>query len=71
MVRTMFNEFEVPKYLWAKAISMACYISNRTHIRPILDKTPFEICHDKTLINSYLKSDVDVLFWIQKEIEKN
>jgi hypothetical protein len=43
LARTMINGASLPKYFWAEAISTACYVLNRAIIRPILDKTPYEI----------------------------
>jgi transposase InsO family protein len=43
LVRTMLNEGNLPKYLWANAISTACHVLNRILIRHILDKTPYEL----------------------------
>ena len=43
LARTMLNETNLPKYLWADAVSTACYVSNRVLIRPILKKTPYEL----------------------------
>ena len=43
MARTMLNEANIPKYFWADAVNTACYVMNRTIIRPILAKTPYEL----------------------------
>ena len=43
LARTMLNEGGLPKYFWADAISTACYVLNRILIRPILNKTPYEL----------------------------
>ena len=43
MARTMLNEFNTPKYFWAEAISTSCHVLNKISIRPILNKTPFEL----------------------------
>ena len=43
MTRSMINEFDVPKYLWAEAVNTAYYIINRVSIRPIAKKTPYEL----------------------------
>ena len=39
----MFNDTNLPKYFWAKAVNPACYIMNRALIRPILKKIPYEL----------------------------
>jgi hypothetical protein len=41
--RTMINENNIPKYFWADAINTTCYVLNRILIRPILNKTPYEL----------------------------
>src|SRR3954466_8790567 len=43
MARTMINETNMAKHFWAEAINNACYIQNRISIRPILNKTPYEL----------------------------
>lgn len=43
LARTMLNESSLPKYFWADAVNIACYVSNRVLIRPILLKTPYEL----------------------------
>ena len=40
MTRTMLNENNVPKYLWAKMVNTACYVLNRILLRPILKNLP-------------------------------
>jgi len=42
LARTMLNEYDVPKYFWADAVSTTCYVLNRMLIRPILKITPYE-----------------------------
>ena len=39
----MINEHGLPKYFWADAINTACYVLNRILIRPMLNKTPYEL----------------------------
>jgi transposase InsO family protein len=43
MARTMLDEHMTPRRLWADAISIICYISNRIFLRSILHLTPFEL----------------------------
>ena len=38
MDRTLLNDTNIPKYFWAEAINIACYIMNRALIRPVLKK---------------------------------
>jgi transposase InsO family protein len=43
MARTMLNEINIAKHFWAEVVNTACYIQNRICIRPILNKTPYEL----------------------------
>jgi hypothetical protein len=43
MARTMMHETNLAKYLWAEAVNTACYVQNRIFIRPILNKTAYEL----------------------------
>jgi hypothetical protein len=42
-VRIMLHEYSLTKHLWAETINTICYIINRVSIRPILNKTPYEL----------------------------
>jgi len=44
MARTMIHENKLVKHFWAEAVNTACYIQNRIYIRPILEKTAYELC---------------------------
>ncbi|GJR16210.1 retrovirus-related pol polyprotein from transposon TNT 1-94 [Tanacetum coccineum] len=52
--RTMLIFSKAPLYLWAEAVSMACYTQNRSLIRLRHNKTPYELMHDKKLDLTYL-----------------
>ena len=39
----MLNEYELPRYFWAKAMNTACYVINRVHLRRDKMKAPYEI----------------------------
>ncbi|KAK2403095.1 putative mitochondrial protein [Trifolium repens] len=54
LARTMLSG--LPKYFWADAISTASYVLNRAIIRPILDKTPYEILKGRKPNLSHLRS---------------
>src|SRR4030066_737922 len=43
MARTMIHETKMDKYFWAEAVNTACYVQNRIYIRPILNKTLYEL----------------------------
>ena len=51
----MLCENNLPKYFWAEAVNTACYILNRVLLRPILNKTPFELWSCKLPRISYFK----------------
>ena len=53
MAMTMLCDNNLPKYFWAKAVSTACYISNRLFIRLFLTKTPYELWKGKRPNISY------------------
>ncbi|XP_075086182.1 uncharacterized protein LOC142168906 [Nicotiana tabacum] len=43
MARTMLIGSGLPMTFWAEVVNTACYIINRCMIRPIIDKTPYEL----------------------------
>ncbi|XP_021714891.1 uncharacterized protein LOC110682855 [Chenopodium quinoa] len=43
MARTMLIASGLPRNFWAEAVNTACYIINRAMLRPMLDKTPYEL----------------------------
>ena len=43
MARTMIHETKMAKYFWAEAVNTACYVQNKIYIRPILNKTSYEL----------------------------
>ena len=43
MTRTMLIASGLARNFWAKALNTSCYIINRCMIRPILNKTPYEL----------------------------
>ncbi|GJS80110.1 retrovirus-related pol polyprotein from transposon TNT 1-94 [Tanacetum coccineum] len=45
--RTMLIYAKAPLFLWAEAVSTACYNQNRSIIRLCHGKTPYELLHDK------------------------
>ncbi|GKD18159.1 retrovirus-related pol polyprotein from transposon TNT 1-94, partial [Tanacetum coccineum] len=44
---TMLIYANAPLFLWAEAVTTACYTQNRSIIRLRHDKTPYELLHDK------------------------
>ncbi|GKC35500.1 integrase, catalytic region, zinc finger, CCHC-type containing protein [Tanacetum coccineum] len=44
---------KAPLFLWAEAVSTACYTQNRSILRLRYGKTPYELLHDKLLDLSY------------------
>ena len=43
MTRTMLIASGISRNFWAEALNTSCYIINRCMIRPILNKTPYEL----------------------------
>jgi len=55
MAKTMLFKNSVPKHFWAEAVNTACYVQNRILIRPILNKTPYELWKGRKPNISYFK----------------
>jgi len=43
MARTMIHENNLAKHFWAEAVNTACYVQNRIYIRPMVNKTTYEL----------------------------
>jgi len=43
MARAMIHENNLAKRFWAEAVNTACYVQNRIYIRPMLNKTAYEL----------------------------
>ena len=43
------------KYFWTETVNTACYAMNRVRLRPILNKTSYELIFDKKSIVGYFK----------------
>src|SRR4030066_1139270 len=43
MAKTMIHETKMAAYFWAEVVNIACYVQNRIYIRPILNKTSYEL----------------------------
>jgi len=41
--RTMIHENNPAKHFWAEAVNTTCYVQNRIYIRPLLNKTTYEL----------------------------
>ncbi|GJU09877.1 retrovirus-related pol polyprotein from transposon TNT 1-94 [Tanacetum coccineum] len=52
--RTMLIFYKAPLYLWAEAVSIACYTQNHSLIRLCYNKTPYELMHEKKPDLSFL-----------------
>nr|GEW89084.1 retrovirus-related Pol polyprotein from transposon TNT 1-94 [Tanacetum cinerariifolium] len=52
--RTMLIFLKAPLYLWAEAVSTACYTQNRSLIHLRYNKTPYELMHEKKHDLSFL-----------------
>ena len=51
----MLSESNLPKNFQAEAVATACYILNRILIRPLTNKTSYELLHSKKPKVSYFK----------------
>ena len=47
MAQTMLCEGNLPRYFWAEAVNIACYIKNHVSTRPIIKKTLYEIWNER------------------------
>ncbi|GKV15616.1 hypothetical protein SLEP1_g26391 [Rubroshorea leprosula] len=56
MARTMICENDLPKSFWAEAVATSCYLLNRVMVRPILNKTPYEIYKGRKPKISYFRA---------------
>ncbi|GKE31812.1 retrovirus-related pol polyprotein from transposon TNT 1-94 [Tanacetum coccineum] len=52
--RTMLSASKLPLFFWAKAITTACYIQNRSIIIPIHKKTTYHIINDRKPLIKHL-----------------
>lgn len=52
--RMMLNETNLPKYFWADAASIACYIMNHVLKRPILNRKHYELYKGRNVNISHL-----------------
>lgn len=55
MVRIMLKENTLPKYFWAEAVNIVCFVLNRVLIRAYLNKTPNELWKDRKPNIGYFK----------------
>jgi transposase InsO family protein len=47
LARTMLDEYNTPQDLWAEAINITCYASNRLFPQKFLSKTPYKLLNGK------------------------
>ncbi|CAM8947603.1 unnamed protein product [Rhodiola kirilowii] len=55
MTRTMLIESRLARSFWAEAMNAACYVLNRCYLRPILNKTPYELLKGRKPNISHLR----------------
>ncbi|GAA0172098.1 hypothetical protein LIER_25993 [Lithospermum erythrorhizon] len=55
MGRTMLNDNNLPKYFWGHVVDTACHVLNRVFLRPLVNKTPYEMWNGNTPNISYFK----------------
>jgi len=53
MARTMIHENNLAKHFWAEVVNTTCYDQNRIYIRPIYEKTTYELFKGRRLNISY------------------
>lgn len=53
--RTMLSDSKLPKKIWPEAVATTCYILNRILIRPLTNKTSYELLYNKKPKVSYFK----------------
>jgi len=53
MARTMIHENNLAKHFWTEAVNTSCYVQNRIYIRPILEKTAYELFKERRPNISY------------------
>lgn len=54
LVRTMFNETNLPKYFWANVLSTTYFVMNCALIRPIIKQTTYELYKGRNMNISHL-----------------
>jgi hypothetical protein len=55
MARSILHEYNVSQSFWDEAISTACYYINRLYCHPWLEKTPYELLHERKPNISYFR----------------
>ena len=55
ITRTLLSESNPPKYFWEDVVNTTCYVTNRVLMRPILKKTPYELCKGRKPKISHFK----------------
>jgi len=61
LTRTMFVASGLPRNFWVEALNTSCYIINRCMIRPILNKTPYELFKGRKPNIMHLRVVVNIL----------
>nr|ABH08430.1 putative integrase [Beta vulgaris] len=56
MSGTMLIASELPRNFWAEAVNTACHIINRAMMRPIINKTPYELYFGKKPNITYFRT---------------
>jgi hypothetical protein len=55
LVRTMFHEYSIPKFLWAEMVNTTHHMINRVSLHPLIKKIPYELWVGRKLYLSYFK----------------
>ena len=55
MSRSMLIDAKSPKKFWAEAVSTAVCLENRSPLKPLWNRTPYEAWHGRKLVVSQLR----------------
>ena len=70
MARMMLAESDLLKKFWAETINTACHILNRAMVRPILNRTSYELLKGKKPNISYFKP-FGVKYFVHNNYKEN
>jgi len=68
MARTMIHEYNMAKSFWAKVVNTSCYIKNKIYIKPILNKTPYELFKGRRPNISYFHQFVCTCYILNNKV---
>jgi hypothetical protein len=56
MARKMLDEHRTPRRYWAEAVNTACHVGNQVFLMAFLNKTCYELMHERALRVSHLRA---------------